>query len=565
MDKNHIGTSGPDNSHPLFDQASLQILGLARQFDFVIRLFQQDAYARLRAGEREILSVYAHEWTHYFHFLGTWLGNFAAETELNCFHLKMNLLVQTSVATGGNFEPPVLELLKRAPALVARPKVREAADALAIHCQVRKKLYSTWAIHETPQHLTLEEIRRRRPFALDQGRRALTYTSSNGSVAELRISVKQILEHAAQCSQAMVAGGIFTRNLLRKELLDYHGLILYMYQERMLNILTNDELFMIVLPGKEGAEAVLMTLTTIFLACQVALMLNLLPQFHRSYDETALGDPVSKEKVEFADGCMASAAHVLCVLLSRFQELADHLIQMIAISDKPSLRPLDAFCASVKLPSYSEALQHQATRAAGAAREAPEHTPFLFDPTTHLKTMMDVVDDHTALLQRMPTLVDLMDRMPAFYTDLFFRRASITSEALLRDATLSFNPVFNCDGVPLPYVLVETAQGTRRLGVKFPWQSHPTVVEIPVPVTSYYLEESMIVDKLLFDSELACYRAGADREATRVTKVSSGCEDFDACFRRTKDTLIDFCSQDDWRRKAQVSLDLLRLFGRGRS
>lgn len=64
-----------------FDNSILRILGLARQFDFVIRLFENDAFARLQQNERQILAVYAHEWTHYFQFLSTSLGTFAAQTE----------------------------------------------------------------------------------------------------------------------------------------------------------------------------------------------------------------------------------------------------------------------------------------------------------------------------------------------------------------------------------------------------------------------------------------------------------------------------------------------------
>ncbi len=66
----NLGTAdSPEAGHELFEKASLQILGLARQFDFMIRLFGEDAYTRLSTVDRTILAVYAHEWTHYFQFL----------------------------------------------------------------------------------------------------------------------------------------------------------------------------------------------------------------------------------------------------------------------------------------------------------------------------------------------------------------------------------------------------------------------------------------------------------------------------------------------------------------
>ncbi len=545
---------GFDGSHALFSQTSLQILGLARQFDFVIHLLQQDAYARLRAGEREILSIYAHEWTHYFQFLGTSLGNFAAETELNCFHLKMNLLVQTSIATSGTLEPPVLDMLKHDRQLLHRPRVRAAADALAVHCQVRSRLYSKWDVQENPPYLTLEDVRRRRPFALDHASGTLTYKRDDGSIVCLRISLRQILELAAKCNQTIVTGGVFTVGLLRKDLLDYHGLILFMYQEGIVDIVTNDELFTVALAGHEGPEAVLFTLTTIFLTCQIALMLYLVPAFHGQYHETALEDPASLEKIEFAQGCMASSAYVLCVLISQLHRVADHVLQAIAKPDESSLQSFDALCSSLQLPLYSAVLEGQAERARQAAEEASRRPPFALDvDLTKLKTLDAFSPDQIALLRD----------LPAQYSDLFFRRAALVFSALLRDPAASFNPLFSSDAVPLPYVLVDTPMGRRRLGIKFPWQSHPTVVEIPFGLTSYYFEASMIVDKLLFDSDLACYMTHRDRGAAETTRASSGCQSFDWCFGREKKTTIDFCQHKSWRRNAQLCLDIIRLIGRG--
>jgi hypothetical protein len=62
----------------------------------------------------------------------------------------------------------------------------------------------------------------------------------------------------------------------------------------------------------------------------------------------------------------------------------------------------------------------------------------------------------------------------------------------------------------------------------------------------------MLLNKILFDSDLACYRTMFSREIARVERASLGCPYFDKCYDCKKDTPLDFCEFEDWRRGAKL-------------
>lgn len=99
------------SENPRFGKQELKILGLARHFDFLIRLCERDAYHKIINGDTEILATYAHEWTHYIQYLSTFLGNFLADNERNIHFTKHALVILVSKALAGIFTTPVLDLL----------------------------------------------------------------------------------------------------------------------------------------------------------------------------------------------------------------------------------------------------------------------------------------------------------------------------------------------------------------------------------------------------------------------------------------------------------------------
>src|SRR5262249_29406869 len=109
-----------------------------------------------------------------------------------------------------------------------------------------------------------------------------------------------------------------------------------------------------------------------------------------------------------------------------------------------------------------------------------------------------------------------------------------------------------------PYVVVETDQGARRMFLKLPGQSNPLIMKIPAQTMSYFFESAMLVDKELFDGNLACYLDAADREVARVSRASLGCANFDACYDRPKTGDLSFCTHDRWRENAAQEIEILR-------
>jgi hypothetical protein len=498
------------------------------------------------------MATYAHEWTHYFQLLGTSLGNYAAELETNAWLMKHYLLVQVAIAARGKLTFPVMRMLERDDRLCEVPRVAEAVEAIEELCRARNHLYCSWVIDEK-EDFDLGKIRTRRPFSLNAEQGTLRFASEDGRIIDLRISGLQLLEHAARCSEAIIHGGTLTSDLLRPQALDYHGLFLFLYQEGHIDFRSGDGIFQIVLPGmeslpsKEAAASTLLTWSFLFTCFQVALMLYLDPKVHQESTKRSQDRPWVQE--EFCKACVLSSSRAICRLLSIFG-VAREFLHDSSKGAKDNLESLDRLCGTAELPSYSRMVKYQTERANRAVKEAGTRFRFNNAELEKMSSRWSLDGYQRGIIQDLPNT----------YSEYFFGRSAEVFAALCDNRNLTTNPVFNCDGVPCPWVLVYSESGERRLNFPFPWQKTAKLTDTPRNMISHFQEQSMLVEKMLFDEDLACYRAN-DLDVARFSRASFNCPVFDDCFNRAKDTVLGFCAHSEWIKTASTSATMLTELG----
>jgi hypothetical protein len=246
--------------------------------------------------------------------------------------------------------------------------------------------------------------------------------------------------------------------------------------------------------------------------------------------------------VEFVEERLRASTTVFCRIIERFDSVA-------SILDRGDLNARDRveeLCRKLRLPSYHFALTMQLKRARGAIEAV----------TTDKKPTGEKELDYSALRSAIGAALKVgADDIPPvqfseLYASLFLERSLVALEVLVRRPETSINPLFHSEGLPAPFVVFETAQGARRTVLRLPGQGEPKIMDIPKPLMSHFLELSMLINKVLFDRNLACYRDGVEEEEARVSRASLGCPHFAECFRRAKTDQLGFCTKTDWAQMA---------------
>lgn len=268
------------NSKYSFLSAETEILGLARHFDFVIKLTEHDSYQKLINGDVSALATYAHEWTHYIQYLSTSLGDLLAETERNIYNMKNLLAFEISRTLRGKISIPLVNLLDSG-LYPKNENIKNYIQNLKILATCQTVFHSSWNGQAHNIDSNLSTIRLQRPFKLDAYSGTLIYTPDGKPPQIFRISATQIFEHAAKAIELVLENGIFSNNLFQPEFFDYFGLFLYLYQEGFINFETaGDNIWRVTLSDlpadKGGTFGALMLM---FICCQVALTLYSHPNF----------------------------------------------------------------------------------------------------------------------------------------------------------------------------------------------------------------------------------------------------------------------------------------------
>lgn len=251
------------------------------------------------------MATFVHEWTHYFHFLSSSLGNFIAELEQNAFTIKYSLLIWISKEARGDLSLPVVNMLEQRPALRAVPIIEQGINLLKRTVSCQQMLSASWSTLLHEQLDELEEIRHRKPFVLNEDIGSLLFRCRDGKTIRLRLTSLQLLEHAAKANELILSQGVVPRNQFRTELLDYVGIILFLYQEGIIELERESEnQVRLTMSGWQGKETgSIAALLTLFLCCQLSLTLY--------FDFTSLSDEKSAPIAEsgpdpiFAKECAA--------------------------------------------------------------------------------------------------------------------------------------------------------------------------------------------------------------------------------------------------------------------
>jgi hypothetical protein len=206
----------------------------------------------------------------------------------------------------------------------------------------------------------------------------------------------------------------------------------------------------------------------------------------------------------------------------------DAVVSILDRGDLEARDRLEELCRALGLPSYQLALEGQLKRAQNAVtavrtrmKAAEPADPRNPDLMTAISIALKV-DSHD-----LPHL-----HFGDVYQGLFLERSAVALEVLLRQPEASINPVFHSDGLPAPYVVFETDEGARRAVLRLPGQGDARIM--------------MLVDKVLVDNNLACYRDGTEEEDARVSRASLGCPHFTQCFRTRKHDPLEFCMYPEW-------------------
>ncbi len=528
-----------------FDSSNLQILGQARHFDFWIKLGIPNPLAAVQSGDRQAAALYAHEFTHYVQLLTSSLGNLVAETERVLFFLKWALLYQVTGAAGGALELPVLEMLKRRPQIAENGQVRESMSFASAYSDAMGALCTSWVGLVKEEHFDPRTLRERRPFRLDSDARSLVYTRLSGDEIALPITALQLLELGAVASELLMSGGIILEGKLTAQMADYYGALLFLVQEGHLLLRPLGSGKVRVQLAGSGPDNVLMlgAAISLYVCCQVSQML-----YADKLDDggARLQTPFPQSvPAKFARDRMSASAGVFCRLIGRFGEVA-------SILDRGALTPeerIELLCASLGLPSYSAMVEHQLRR----ARQAIDKLP----PDDHDHTWAEleqaILSATAKVVGEEAQRIDAID-MNEVFRALFLRRSAVALEALQTHPEASISPILHPDDLPVPYIVYETNEGARRAMVAMPWQKRPRFLEIPKSVMSYFAETAMLVNKALFDTNLACYRDTQSRDEARIGRASLGCRHFEECYDLPKEAPIEFCRQEDWTRVASIQL-----------
>jgi hypothetical protein len=549
------------NGKDSLSQPELRILGLTRQFDFLIRLSEPGAYHKIINSDIEILATYAHEWTHYIQFLSTSLGNFIAENERNIYFVKNTLVMLISKALAGKFALPISELLHSNSKLLGNSEISHAVETLKILAACRSTVCWSWSKEVNGISLNLEEIRERCPFKIDIESGSLVFICTDGSERSLRVSATQVLEHAAIANELMLGRGIRLRRLLCPELLDYFAFFLFLYQEGEIEFLSIDKDILIpripgFLSGDIGSSAASALMYT---CCQISLMLYLHPKYlPKNIVEKDSKNELSPKSYKLVEAFRKSSVFAFCTLINNFS-----LVQCL-IDEKltQSVDSIDKVCEHLGLPKYSKLLQMQLSTAQRTEKDIKQVWSIDLNKAFYKALELESSWKGRKLS---PRETDDLERkwsldLGQLHASYFAQRATIAFEVLGKESGPSIFPLLYADNFPSPYILVESEAGERRMVIRFPWQKQPRVLEIPYDFLRLYYWNDMIINKLFFDKDLACYRTnqGMNYEEARAERAAIGCPHFDSCYKRKKDTLLGFCEFSEWKQGALKMIHYLR-------
>jgi hypothetical protein len=493
----------------------ISVLGFARPSDFLIRLTGRWAYLEIGTRRPETIPTYVHEWTHFFHFHTSSLGDLIAELERNKFFINHSLAIIGNKVAGRPLPQPMNQSIRANSQVLSDERVATLIAALDDTVENEKTLLDTWSGLVSKQDIDLGRLRAERPFTLNVDEAKLRFRRADGTVVDLRITGRQQLEHAAMANELPVTGFLLGPGSIHPDLMDYVGLFLFLFQEGVIDIDAK---------GRSGwrvsstNEAILSTrgiVTSVFICCQLALMLygakpGPVPP------TTAVGPSGRPEIVmptELVTARMVASAKVLAKLLARFKEFA---IRFSVDSGGPSPEAIEAICAEIDAGSYFEMVEAQRARARQVvARFGGQEA----DPVVN--QLQSIILEH------------------------FLQTSCFCFEALAENPSASWRPVDAMGDFPSPDVIVDSITGPRRVQLAGS-TSFPMVKPISTAQLSLFFCSDMVVLKLLHDDDLVCYLSGCDESAAEATRAGLSCPHFRQCFRQLTPRT---CNWPDWFRK----------------
>ena len=527
-----------------------KITGLARRFDFTISIPSNNSYHLLtKKPAANSIGLLAHEWTHYLQYISTSLGSYLAETDRQILAAKLNLVLHTYAALGEVPSAPLVDQIDGDRRLRAA-SIQRFVTLLKTLVGDHSTLSASWNVDFTFPLFSLQRLRDEKPFSFDEETCSFLYSDVRGEKHAFQITALQILEHAAIANELIVEGFQLDLTYLSPKMLDYFAFYLYLYQEGFLSIYVDEQqgklLFAandfdgitlegntIRLSGTNDVAAVVMQAYTI---CQLALM-----SYERDDSDTA-GNEMVQAIATFAERRMQVSARTLINLLTNFAWMRDILATDNDKASTSLFETLDAICQGVKVGKYSEMVKSQLSRAIkGEEMARLSDSPFSIS-----------FDDNVDSGREEP--------FEGSFEGNYFRRSVLAFKALSEEENANINPLMYADKIPSPYVMVDDGSQTRRVIFSFPWQKSPAILRIPSSTLSYYREMSMLLDKRIFDSDLACYRSGDSKEIARSQRASFGCPHFDSCYAKKKERLDEFCDFEEWKR---IAAGMIAFFQRG--
>lgn len=496
-----------------------EVAGLARPFDFLIVLPRHGCYEEMTKGKIEqVFPLLAHEWTHYFQFLSTNLGNLLAELSHQLYFSRFELIMSLGVDHAWDFKVPAARFLNTMPS-ARSSRVDETIEILAHTQDALSAAYRPFVAQNKAFPEPWQKI-----YLTDDGQLSCGDKS-------WQLSILQILEHAAMTSECQLTLGVLPESFWMAELADYSVLYWYLHQQNVINVDT--EVCDAESTGTKGFRITrcsfdpdpLAVPMVFFLLTQIALNIAEFEIYNFKRDSSDSHSHKIRVPSRFAQQLYSRAISVFSVFINNFHHIGVTVGKMISKGNS-WLAAADRVCEEYGLPLYSKSIEIGVRRL-----KAYEMTINSQNNHPLLNGKHDNVFSEALNVIRSSLKITMRDAMIS----------------LTKTPEASANPIYFAGSIPMPYVVAFSRNGSRRrLAIRFPWQNEvERFLEIPKHVQSFLIEDYRIVEGLIFDECVACYPPSKSKNHAAANCVWA-CEMFEDCWERKQQSVTFYCKNPQW-------------------
>ncbi|MBL8020742.1 MAG: hypothetical protein JNM27_13810 [Leptospirales bacterium] len=494
----------------------LQVLGITDPFALEIRIAADDiVFGNLViwTEDSQVSATILHEWTHYFHCIGTSVGIYLFEHRWRHFLARWNLLHAVSRIAG-----PLPGLKLPLAALIANLRrtvepIAELCANLEVLLQSERRMLNSWKEKVTVG--SGADIIRDRRIVLEANTASVLISSPIQTIP-LKVSARQVLEHAARSNEYRLNGGVIHREtFFHRQLLDYNLLYYFLIQQGIISLEELDDGF-IQLTSVDNSLPFDTLMSIVFFCATIALQHFVNPMLDRNrYNPT----PRLSEGLTSLDPGMTeyhndSMAYV-------FLKLLQNIALIIPLQEKGN---------SLRLSDIEQMLERMQ------------------------------IHGFAGLLNRQIALTDLLVRMKSdLSVNMFDLRIARAFQAIRRQPSLYFDAMNLAHLITAPKYNLRSENGPKFASLQFPWQELDSPKIDSRDLSMFYANADRIMDRLLGGRDFACYHSDASKSEATDGMGVYGCTDFSTCYAANKSgkNLQEFCSKIAWQGYTVQTLELI--------